>query len=138
MSDNNVAMPDSIFDLQIKLIDTKLGGIAKSQDDLGTYIKKILDDHELRLRDQAKTDAANAQDIIALRMEVKDLRQEVLNFKNETIKQLDCLADDKEKRTQKELSLWQTLTFELLKIVLVGASGGGVLFGLFKLFGINL
>lgn len=138
MSDNNVAMPDSIFDLQIKLIDTKLGGIAKSQDDLGTYIKKILDDHELRLRDQAKTDAANAQDIIALRMEVKDLRQEVLNFKNETIKQLDCLADDKEKRTQKELSLWQTLTFELLKIVMVGASGGGVVFGLIKIFGINL
>lgn len=138
MSDINVAMPETVFELQIKLIDTKLGGIAKSQDDLGTYIKKILDDHELRLREQAKTDAANAQDIVALRMEVKDLRQEVQSFKNETIKQLDCLADDKKERIKKELSLWQTLTFELLKIVMVGASGGGVVFGLIKVFGIEL
>lgn len=138
MSVNEATMDEKYFDLQNKLIASQLDAINKTLDNFSKDVKKVLDDHETRLRDQAKTEAINAhassQAINTLQMEIKDLRQE----NGQLSKKLEEFVKERADSAKKELSLWQTVALELARVTLFGAGGGGVIIGLIKLFGINL
>ena len=138
MTDKETQMDEKYFDLQYKLIETKLAGISSTLDSFVKDIKKIIDDHELRLREQAKADAANAQEIVAIRLELKDLRQENSNLRVEATKRLDEITNERKESTKKELSLWQTIGVEAIKYAAFGAGGGGMLFAVLKALGAGL
>jgi hypothetical protein len=149
MSDNELTMDEKYFDLQNRLIETKLSAIASAVENFGKDIKKVLDDHELRLREQAKSSTINAQEIIALSavnaqklvvMEngQKELKCSIIALEAEAMKRLDALAKEREENSRKELTLWQTIAIEAIKFTFLGAGGGGVIIAIVKLFGITL
>jgi predicted nucleic acid-binding Zn-ribbon protein len=149
MSGNELTMDEKYFDLQNKLIETKLSAIANTLETFGRDVKKVLDDHETRLREQAKITTVNAQEIVTqntlnaqeisgLRSEQRELKQEIESLRREAKERVDYLNREREEHSKVELKLWQTIAVEAIKYAAFGASGGGVAVLIIKLFGITI
>lgn len=131
-------MTEKLLDLQYKLIDTKLGNITSSLANLGSDVKKMLDDHELRLREKTKNDAAVAQQLNMFQMEQKEIKNEIQLLRLDVNRKFEELEKVKEEQIKRELSVWQTIGIEALKYAAFGATGGGVAVAIIKLFGITI
>ena len=149
MSGNELTMDEKYFDLQNKLIETRLSSIASSLEKFGQDVKKILDDHEQRLREQAKTaslnaqesitnSTVNAQELATLRNELREAKQSIASLEAESTRKIEELYSDRKESMKKELSFWQTVGIEALKYVAFGASGGGVMVAVLKIFGASI
>ena len=146
MSGSELTMDEKYFDLQNKLIETKLSSIASTLENFGKDVKKVLDDHELRLREQAKAaninsqeivtqNTINAQEILTLKNEQRELKQELVYLRAETAKRTETFEKEQDDRTKRELTLWQSIGVEAIKFAAFGAGSGGVIAGILKLFG---
>ncbi len=136
MSDND-NMSERVQDLQYKLIDTQLTAITSALNTLSVDVKKVLDDHELRLREKTKNEAVTTQQLATIQLLIADQQKTLDCFMADTNKKFDSFDKIQDDRTKRELSLWQTVTLELAKYILLGTSTGGIIVGLIKLFGLT-
>src|SRR4030066_1822331 len=115
MSGNEITMDEKYFDLQNKLIENKLSSIEKTLENFGKDVKKVLDDHEARLREQAKTANTNSQEIVmqnavnvqelnSLKAEQRELKQEVTYLKSELSKRYEESVKERSEIAKKELN----------------------------------
>lgn len=129
-------MDEKYFDMQYRLIDQKLVSITNQLESFGKDVKKILDDHEQRLRDTVKSDTDRREQIVTLQMEQKDLKNEIETLKKEALKRIEDIQRIQTEKLSREVSLWQTIGVEALKYVAFGASSGGVVVAILKLAGV--
>lgn len=140
MSDgsNEDTMTEKLLNLQYQLLDTKLTAMEKALSTLSSDVRKVLDDHELRLREKTKNDATSAQLFNTIQTEQREYKTELLNFKAEVIRRFEEQEKLRDAQVKRELTLWQTIGIELLKYAAFGAGGGGVVVAVIKLFGITV
>lgn len=146
MSGNELTMDEKYFDLQNKLIETRLSSIASALEKFGQDVKKVLDDHETRLREQAKAattvatetatlGALNTQELMAIKGELKEQRAEIACLRDEAAKRLEDSIKERDEKNRRELTLWQSIAVEALKYSLSGVAAGGVIAAVIKLLG---
>lgn len=140
--DKEIRMDEKYFDLQYKLIDTKLAAISNAVDVFGKEITKILDDHEMRLREHAKETASSTNQITELKAELKELRRDTEDLKKEIAlcektndERFLKLESNQEEKKEQELSIWQNLAMEAIKSILFGGALAGAYYGLIQLIG---
>lgn len=107
---------NQVVEAKLDTIRAELRGVTRIIEDFVRDVRRILDDHETRLREQASIDAAQAQQISELRLQLATLQLEV--------KALDVAREEARER---QLNMWQQVGVELLKYVLMGGTAGGVL-----------
>lgn len=136
MSDEKTKTVDERYViLQYENVKTQLDNITKTLDTYVKDLRKMLDDHEQRLRQQAEKNAANAQLIMAQKLEVKDLANDVTQLKIELTKRVDEVVSTQKEQKSRELSMWQNIGVEAVKYLLFGSATGGTFYALLELVG---
>lgn len=130
-------MDEKFVALQYELVNTKLAAIAKTLDIYVEENRKIVDDHEQRLREQAKELSKSEQQITGLQLELKDVRNDLIVLKEETSKKLDEIVARQKEKDSRELTFWQTFGMEAIKYIAFGAGGSGAVMIILRLLGIN-
>ena len=130
-------MDEKFVALQYELVNTKLAAIAKTLDIYVEENRKIVDDHEQRLREQAKELSKSEQQITGLQLELKDVRNDLIVLKEETSKKLDEIVARQKEKDSRELTLCQTFGMEAIKYIAFGAGGSGAVMIILRLLGIN-
>jgi predicted nucleic acid-binding Zn-ribbon protein len=125
MSDKDTSMDEKLVSLQYELVKAQLEGIKNQLDTYVKSLNKMVDDHEQRLREQAKESAVNAKGVAALQIEVKEIRHDCTTIQSDLSKRIDEMAREQKAAASETSSFWKTLALEAIKYVFLGAAGGG-------------
>lgn len=121
-----------ITDLKIDNLTSQIQGLTRSFDekianlintvkDGNQNIFKLLDDHETRLREQAKTDSQQGNEISTLREKFAELKGQVDRIEMRQIQQ----EQRDQERSEKENSDLRRIAWDLGKMVLAAGGGAG-------------
>lgn len=136
MSDEKIKTVDERYViLQYENVKVQLDNISKTLDTYVKDLRKMLDDHEQRLRQQAEKNAANTQQIMAQKLEVKDLANDVTQLKIELTKRVDEVVTVQKEQKSRELSMWQNIGVEAMKYILFGGASGGTVLAILQIVG---
>lgn len=114
---------DKLDNLSVS-VSRDIGHLTDSVKTNFAQLVRMVEDHEQRLRKQAEIDGAQGTDISNLRVQVTELKGEIKEIK--TILETRDQRDNDIKN--REIGRWQSISIELLKIVLAAGAGGGTVY----------
>jgi hypothetical protein len=139
MTDAVAQASDATLNAIKELFTAQLGRFGDKVDNLTVSVEKgfgdmrrILDDHETRLREQHKTDAQQGQDISGLRVEIAEMKGDLRTMKEA----IGVLTKSQERRVDREMDFWQRAALEAVKLGAFGAAAGGVIVGVLRALGV--
>lgn len=122
---------NGVIEAKLETTHTKLDALAEKLTDLAHDIRKALDDHEQRLREQAKVDASQGQEIARMQTQ----HAEMLGSMQRLADKVQALEKEQDRREEREMDFWQRAAFEALRFMAFGLASGGTLAGVMQLFG---
>lgn len=126
-----------------KEMNAKVDGLSQAVERGNQEFRRIVDDHESRLREQAKIDSKQGEDIANLRVEFErglgEMRADAANMRGEIINLRSALVAIKthqEKQSEQQLGFWQKIAIEGVKFAVFGGMAGGVVVAALRMTGV--
>lgn len=115
---------EKVIDAKLDTIRAEFRGLSKSLDDFTRDIRKMLDDHESRLREQVKVDTAQGKEVAELKVKMAEMAKDLQVVQ----KALDASSGER-------VDFWKNLAMEATRIAVFAVFSGGTFAGIIQAFG---
>lgn len=110
MSDNGV------LEAKLETTHVLLAALSEKMDGFMRNIRKVTEDHENRLREQAKVDAAQGKEVGEIRIQLAGIQAD-----------LKVMREAQARRQAREMDFWQEVLLKALPYTVIGASFAAML-----------
>lgn len=119
-----IEMLTKVFSAEMKTVTTTVEHAAESARDTWSEVKKIIQDHETRLRQQAQTDSQQQAEIMAINVQLAQIHGE--------IKSITTWQADQDERRH---TFMQELLMRLIPALGFGGGAGAIIMFIFNYVG---
>ena len=122
---------NGVLEAKLETTHTKLDALAEKLTDLAHDIRKALDDHEERLREQAKVDASQGKEIAKMQTQHVEMSGTVKRLEEK----FEALEKERDRERERDMDFWQRVAFEAIRFAALGLASGGTVAGALQLLG---